>query len=262
MRGWIWGFVWGLSAVGQEAPAQGTVTEEEFLRAIGEASPAMIALGGELAEAERQRRRAGLVPNPRLEAAREQPSDLPRQDTWLLAWTPPLDGRFGLARRTADLGVVAAREGLALERLRLRHEARRAFGEWAMASERSALVAAHLEVVASLAGAMAARAEKGEESGLAAGRLRLAAAEVRADAATAEGGRIRAEAAVRTWHAGLAAGAQPERPGLMAPSTPAAAASPEINTLTAEAQKAVLEQRLAGRFWGFPELQFGWPAGC
>jgi outer membrane protein TolC len=170
----------------------------------------------------------------------------------------PGDGRYRLRRQAAEKGVVAARETLALDRLRLREDAREAFADWALRHERSSLLAAHVEVIGGLADYMAVRAERGEESGLAAGRLRLASAQARGDAAVAETDRLQAEAAARAWSAHLPEEVAPVRPPLLDPVPAASTVTPEIKALTADVDRATREHRLAGRFWGFPEFQLGW----
>ena len=93
-----------------------SVTEEEFLSSFKEESPAVRALTDGLARAEAARKRAGRSSNPRVDFWREQPDANPRVTNWTLSWTPPFDGRYGLAKEGADAGLAAARERLAVDK--------------------------------------------------------------------------------------------------------------------------------------------------
>ena len=94
------------------AGAQG-LTEAEFLSAFDGEGAAVRALQEGLARAEAARRRAGLLANPRVDFWREQPDANPRVTNWTLSWTPPLDGRYGLGKKSSEAGLAAARERLA-----------------------------------------------------------------------------------------------------------------------------------------------------
>jgi hypothetical protein len=85
------------------------VTEKEFLSALRGDGPAERALEDDLARAEAAAQRSRTLANPSLEFYREAPEDNPEVTNWTLAWTPPLDGRFGLSRDAADRGVSASR---------------------------------------------------------------------------------------------------------------------------------------------------------
>lgn len=176
-----------------------------------------------------------------------------------MAWTPPIDGRFGLAKKAADAGVAAARERLASDRAQLRQELRRVFAEWSLSSERRELLAVQAELVGRLAESERQRARVGEAAGLSARRLYLAKAEVQAALREAEADLARAEAVAHAWRPGLAPGVQ-VMPAI-SPEPPAdapGADSPELRSLARDIERAGLEARRARRFWGFPTLQFGW----
>jgi outer membrane protein TolC len=238
--------------------AQTEITESEFVDRVTDEHPAWRALGGDVAAAEAGRRRAGLLANPRAEFEREHPEDNPRQDTWSVAWTPPLPGKYLLGRQAADAAVRAERFRLHAERLRVRQEARRVYADWSLAEARRALLAAQAQQLASLADKARLRAESGEESGLSSRRLRLAAAEVRAALATADAERERAAAEARAWRADLAPDAQPVLPVLPeALSPPAGLSTLESRALEADLEHARLTRRVARRFWEAPELMVG-----
>ncbi|MGE0453246.1 MAG: TolC family protein [Vicinamibacteria bacterium] len=235
-----------------------TVDEASFLAALDGAHPALRALGGELARADAARRRAGTLGNPRLEFWRERPAGSPTLTNWTLAWTPPLDGRFGLGKRAAEAGVAVARETLAIDAAALRRELRRVFADWSLAHARSRILADHLERAAALAEQERQRARVGTESGLAARRLTLAEAEARAALRSAEAESARAAAAARAWQPGLGREAAPVVPELPpAPPNPTTSAVPSVRRAERQLEQARLEARLAGRYWGFPTLQAG-----
>lgn len=250
----------GLSALtlAPMAGAQG-VTEEEFLSAFSAESAAVQALTEALARAEAARARAGVLTNPRADFWREQPDASPRVTNWWLSWTPPLDGRYGLAKKSADAGLAGARERLSADKAGLRRDVRAAFAAWSLAFEQREALKRQLERVQSLAEAARQRARVGEESGLSARRFTLAEAEVRAALGAAEAAHAKAEALARAWRPDLARDAAP------APAVPReppaltdASASPELRALTFEAERAAFERKRAGRFLAFPTLQLGW----
>lgn len=252
--------LWGLSALTLATPAGAqSVTEEEFLSGLTAESPAVRALTDGLARAEAARMRAGALANPRADFWREQPDANPRVTNWTLSWTPPLDGRYGLAKKGADAGLAAAREQLAVDKAGLRREVRAAFAAWRLAFERRDALRGQLERVRGLAEAERQRARVGEGSGLSARRFTLAEAEVRAAVATAEAAYATADALARAWRPDLAPGAQPGAASLPDPPESAdPATSPRLRALAFEAEQAALERKRVGRFLGFPSLQFGW----
>lgn len=252
-------FSWGLLALALAIQARADeVTEEQFLAALGENHAAVVALGADLARAEAARRRAGTLGNPRLEFWREKPDANPQLTNWTLAWTPPLDGRFGLGKKAADAGIAAAREGRELDKAGLRREMRRVFAEWSLGHERCALLSRRLDRIAALAEQERQRAGVGIESGLSARRLALADAEARAALREAEAARALALAEARAWNPGLAADSAPSLPPLASPPEGIEPAnSPQVRAVQHQLEQAQLEARVAGRYWGFPTLQAG-----
>lgn len=249
--------LWALN-LAPDAGAQ-SVTEEEFLSAFTAEKAAARALGEGLARAEAVRRRAGTLANPQVDFWREQPDENPRVTNWTLSWTPPLDGRYALGKKSAETGLAAARERFSADKAGLRRELRGAFAVWSLALERCGALRQQLERVHGLAEIERQRARVGEESGLSARRFTLAEIEVRNALGSAEAARAKVEALARAWRPDLAPDAVatpvvlPEPPATTDP-----AASPELRALTLEADQAVLEEKRAGRFLTFPTLQFGW----
>jgi len=243
------------------APGSGgpVVTETAFLEAVGPEHPAWLSLEGGVAEAEAEVRRAAVLPNPVVGFGREAPEGLPAENTWLLTWRPPLDGRRGPTRAAATAGLRAARAGLAADRLSVRRELRRAFADWAIAAARVALVGSHVERLERAAEVLRRRAETGETSGLAARRIWLSAEMARAVLARAEAGHVRALGEVKGLWPGVPSGARPELPPLAAPPPwTDVSERPDLVALEEGVGQAKLQAKAAGRFWGFPELAIGW----
>jgi outer membrane protein TolC len=248
-----------LTSVAASAAAQSTLTEEEFLGALREGHPALVATTERLAVAEGARAGAGRLSNPRLAASWELPEETTQQSTWSVAWVPPLDGRRGLRVRASEAALEAASADVALANLGAREAMRAVFAAWAVGSERQRLTTTHLDKVQRLVSQMNARAESGEESGLAAGRLRLVAVELEAVHAQAAAEEASARRRASAWST-EAEGASPVLPDL--PEAPLDfdidLASPSIRARESELAQAEYEARLAGRFLVFPELEAGW----
>jgi cobalt-zinc-cadmium efflux system outer membrane protein len=240
-------------------PAAPVVTEKAFLEAVGPDDPAWVVLEGDVAEARAEVRRAEVLPNPVAAFDREAPEGLPAQNTWMLAWRPPLDGRRGPTRDAAEAGLRAARAGLTADRLARRAELRATYADWAVAVARVDLAASQAGRLDRAAHVLRRRAETGEESGLAARRMGLTAEAARVRLARAEAERERARAAVQGLWPALPAGAHPVLPSLAAPP-PSTDVSrrPDIVALEERVDQAQLEAKAAGRYWGFPELAVGW----
>lgn len=250
----------GLMAVlaGPLARAEG-VSEEEFLAPFGEEHVSVRALQENLARAEAIRIKTRTLANPTVEFWHEAPEDNPRVANWTIAWTPPLDRRQGLRRRSAEKGLVAARELLNLDLANLRRELRRTFSDWSLGFERRAVLRTQRDLVVRLAEQERQRARVGEASGLAARRFTLAEAEVRAELAKAEAESMMAEAVARAWRPELPPESIPEPLTLAPPLDDLDASdSPELRALVLEKEQAEIDVRGARRYWGFPELRVGW----
>jgi outer membrane protein TolC len=245
-----------LVAASASPPPAGTVVEEQaFLAPVLESSPALRVAAEPLRRAEAALRRARTIANPFLVADREAPEDNPTQTTLVVAWTPPLDGRRGLALRAARASVEAARARTQAARVALSLELRQVFADWALGQARRDVLAGQAAGVRRLTEQVAAQARAGEESGLAARRLALAEAELTAELAHAEADLARARAVARAWRPDLDPSARPARP----PLRPAEAglAMPGLEALRLDVDQARFEERLSNRFWTFPELRVG-----
>ena len=247
-----------LGAGGAAARGEEIITEEEFLRALVEEHPAVIAQTGRLAEAVATRRGAEILSNPQLAFTAEQPEETPREAIWSLAWAPPLDGRRGLSIRAAEAGVAAAQSALESEQFAFRLQMREVFVAWAIAREKRELLAAHVGRLEALAQRMKARAESGEEPGLSARRVKLEAGEAGALLAAAEAEISRARSDVLVWKPDIGP-KRPARPELPVP--PAALSVARRRDLEAhrfEVEQSRFEEQLSGRFIRFPGIVVGW----
>lgn len=251
--------IWPQGPSGAPAEGRPVVTEEVFLDALGPNHPAWRSIEEGLADAQAEVRRAAALPNPAIAFAREAPSGLPSENTWLLTWRPPLDGRRGPTRAAAEARVRAARADLDARRLQVRGELRRVYADWALATARVAVVTSHAERIERAARVLARRAESGESSGLAARRMAMSAEAARAALARATAAHARAVAEVRGLWPEAPTDARPELPPFAAdPTVVDASLRPDVVALAEQVEQADLEVKAAGRFWGFPELAFGW----
>ena len=154
----------------------------------------------------------------------------------------------------AKAGLQAANLELETSRLELRSELRRVFAEWALTSERTAIIDSHLGLIERLAEQGRARARSGEESGLSARRLSLAALEVRAEAARAAAAATHARAMALSWNRELTdLGAQALLPAL--PVLSDTVRTPLRSDLLArrfEVEQANWQLRQGRRFFEFP----------
>ncbi len=243
----------------ESGPGAPVVTEEAFLEAVGPDDAAWVVLEGGVGEAEGEVRRAEALPNPVVAFDREAPEGLPAQNTWLLAWRPPLGGRRGPTRGAAEAGLRAARASLAGDRLGRRAELRAAYADWAVAVARVDLAASQAERLRRAADVLRRRAETGETSGLSARRMCLTSEAARVRLARAEAQLARARAAVEGLWPALPVGARPVLPSLTAPPPSTDVSErPDIVALEERVDQAELEAKAAGRYWGFPELAVGW----
>lgn len=245
-----------LVVLASPAAPQDVLTEADFIAPFVGDHPSVTATNDRLARAEAALARARSLANPRLSVEREQPGES-RQTTFGLNWVPPLDGRRGLAMASARAGVASAETDRALRLAHLRLGARGAFAEWAMAWERRRALSAQSRLVAGLAERAATRAQAGEESGLVARRIGLTFATLAGELAASEAALARAEANARALRPDLPVDVVPDRAAIAAPGA-AAPGLGLLDVLQKDVEQARLEERLAGRFWGAPEIQAGW----
>ena len=235
------------------------VTEEEFLAVLEGDNDVVRSLEEGIARAEGARVEAGTLANPRLEFWREQPESNPQVTNWTLAWTAPLDGRYGLGKKAAEERLEAARGRFDADRATLRREFRRVFAEWSITFEGREVLREQLTLVAGLAEQERQRARAGEGSGLAARRFALAEGEVRVEVGNADAAYARADAAARALRRNLEAETRPASASLPEPPDALdAGGAPQLRALESQKAQADYEARRAARFLGFPTLQLGW----
>lgn len=246
--------------VASEAGAQSKIDESTFLSSVMAQEHVSAVLSERVSSARADLSRAGLYTNPEIGFEREAPRGGVGQDTWSIAWTPPLDGRFFTSRAAARAGLRAAEFDLEAARLALRSELRADFASWALAKERARVASGLAKLVERLAAAMSAQASQGEASGLAARRLSLARVEIQSEEARAVTEVQTALARILGWGDELAMDGTPIRPPLPPSPTDSALAGgpPDVLARRQELVQARLLSNLANRFWAIPELSFGW----
>ncbi len=250
-----------LSATLAVAPAASpaVITEASFVDSALRDERVVAVLDEPLAVARAGRARAGTLSNPEVSFDREALEGAPRQDTWSVSWTPPLDGRHWLQDRAGREGLRAAENRHAQARVALRANLREAYAAWALAQDGAVLGERLAGLVDRLARRAEAQAAQGEASLLAARRLRLAQVETRAEAARLTAELARARGRVRAWVPDLGTGVTAARPPLppTAVDTSLWAASPGIAALGHDVRQAEALTGLARRFWALPELSIG-----
>lgn len=244
------------TAVTGAQPPPSVITEAEFLSALDEDHPAVLALQRQVADAEAEVLAASTLANPHLGVVSEDPSGPVRQLDVLLSWELPRPSRgpdIHAAEREAD----AAEARLSEDVLELRLTMRRIYAEWAISTTRSERLAAQANRVTDLADRERSRAEKGETSGLEAHQLTLAAAGLRARLALAEAEAMASRAAARAWRPAIDDDAIPVLPPLHTATDPVGS-HPREEAALAELDAAELENKGAGRYVLLPELVGGW----
>lgn len=241
------------------AEAVSTFTERAFVEAVlgNPAVEAMLVGERELARAETLR--VALLPNPALEASREEPGAV-AETTVTLRWALPRPDRRLLARGLAAKGLEGAEARLEAARLALRLELRAAFGGWALAWQRRELLAGQVARVVKLAEKQRWRAEAGEIAGLAARRLALEAAQAHSELAGAEAELAVARAAVAAWLPALPPEARPLLPALPPPPPvlPDLAERADLIARQRELERAEAQVRLSRKVLEAPSLELGW----
>lgn len=244
------------TAVAGAQPPPPVITEAEFLSALDEAHPAVLARQRQVADAEAEIVAASTLANPQLGVVREDPSGPVAQWDVLLSWELPRPSR-GPEIHAAEREADAAEARLSEEVLELRLTMRRIYAEWAVSTTRSESVAAQANRVTELADRERSRAEKGETSGLEAHQLTLAAAALRARLALAEADAMASGAAARAWQPEIGDDATPVLPPLHTATDPVGS-HPREEAALAELEAAELANKGAGRYVLLPELIGGW----
>lgn len=249
--------VTALAVVPCAAQSSPTITEAEFLSALAEGHPALVARQEAVASAEAEARRAGTLSNPQLAATREDPSGLADQIDLTLSWQLPHPSRRP-AVASKERGLAAAEARFAFDRLQLRVDMREAYAAWAVANEVAALLGDHAGAVSELALRQQRRVRGGESSGLEAGRLALAAAELRSQEALLDSEVLNAAAIARGWNPAVSPGSHPSLSPLPPSPSSIGGAHPSLTALDEEIEAARLARTAKARYVELPELVAGW----
>ncbi len=234
------------------------LTEQQFLDDTLAGHPAIAAAEAEVAAASGVRRQAGIVDNPEIAWVREDPDIAPRQDTVVLNWRLPFDGRRH-RMDAADAAIDASSSELEATRLRIRLEMRSLFASWYIAARREAVLQANLDRTRRLSDRMQARAQDGESSGLEARRLELEVEVLGLEAAAARAEARATRSAAASWSALVTGDAEPTRPPLPTPpSSPDIGDRPDIRALSYLAVAAESRHQLQQRVLEPPAISVGW----
>ncbi len=242
--------------------AESSVTEEAFLAALDGSHPAARARAGELGAAQADRRRAELLSDPRLEIEREELESAERETVWGVAWTPPVDGRRGLAIRAADAAVEAEQGRLAASLLDLRREVREAYADWAAGEVRVDTLSEHAARLGALAERMRQRTEAGEESRLDTGRLTIAHESSVAALSEARATTVGARARLAVWliderlDLSTVESVRPELPDVPAGLDPGL--TPDLRVARSRVDQAAAVELHSRRVAAAPEILVGW----
>ena len=242
--------------------AETSVTEEAFLAAVDGSHPAARARAGELGAAQAERRRAKLLSDPRLEIGLEELENAERETVWGVAWTPPVDGRRGLAIRAAEAAVEAEQGLLAASLLDLRREVREAYADWAAGEARVNILSGHAARLGALAERMRQRAEAGEESRLDTGRLTIAHESSATALSAARAATVGARARLAVWliderlDLSTVKSVLPELPGVPMGLDPGLV--PDLRVARSRVDQAAAVERHSRQVASAPEVLVGW----
>jgi len=234
------------------------LTEQQFLDDTLASHPAIAAAEAEVAAASGVRRQAGIVDNPEIAWEREDPDIVPRQDTLVLNWRLPFDGRRH-RMDAADAVINASNSELEATRLRVRLEMRSLFASWYIAAQREGVLQANLDRTRRLSDRMKARAQDGESSGLEARRLELEVEMLGLEAAAARAEARARRSAAASWSAQVAGDVEPILPLLPTPpSTIDIGDRPDIRALSYGMVAAESRHQLQKRVLEPPVISLGW----
>ena len=253
-----WAFAVLLAGAGSMPLDAQFLTENQFVDDALLNHPGITAAEAKKATAAGARRQAAIVSNPVISLEREEPDPALRQDTWLLNWQLPFDGRKH--RKVAgDAALAAADADLDSTQLDIRLEMRSLYAGWFIAAEREAVLQAHLERTRRLAKWLRARAEEGEAAGVEAQRLDLEV-EVFERGLVAARAEARAErAAAANWSKLVDGEVRPKRPILpVPPATVDVGNQPELLAIAHQVEEAEAVHRFRKRVFEPPSISVGW----
>ena len=253
-----WAFALLLVVTGSMPIHAQVLTEQQFLDDTLPGHPAIAAAEAEVTAASGVRRQAGIVDNPEIAWEREDPDFVLRQDTFVLDWRLPFDGRRH-RMDAADAGIGASSSELEATRLRIRLEMRSLFASWYIAAQREAVLQANLDRTRRLSDRMEARAQDGESSGLEARRIALEVEMLGLEAAAARADAQARRLAAASWSAQVTGDAEPARPPLPPPpSSPDIGDRYDIRALSYGVVAAESRHQLQKRMLEPPTIRLGW----
>jgi len=234
------------------------LTEEEFLDSALTTHPAIAAAETKKAAAAGARRQAGIVSNPVISWEREEPDPALRQDTWLLDWQLPFDGRKH-RMAAGDAAVAAASADLESEQLGIRLEMRSLYAGWYVAAERERVLRTHLESTRRLARWLRARAEEGEAAGVEAQRIDLEVEVFERELVAARAAARAESAAAATWSDLVTGEVRPQRPMLPVPPASIDVGSrSDLLAIAHRVEEAEAVYRFRKRVFEPPSISVGW----
>lgn len=234
------------------------LTEAQYLEEALAAHPGIAVKEADAAAAEGRRRQAGVIDNPEFAWGREDPKLPPTQDTFIVNWKLPFDGRKHRISG-GDAAVAASNADLIATRLGIRLELRAIYADWFLAHRRETLLDDHLERTRRLASWLRARAEEGEAAGVEARRLDLEVEVLERELATARAEARSRRAAAAVWSSSVTAEVQPHRPILAPPPTSADLEQhPALKAQSHRLAEAEAESRLQRRSVQPPSIALGW----
>jgi outer membrane protein TolC len=244
-----------LSAV---SPPSGSIDEQTFLSRVRSTETELIRAEEAVALAEADLLRARALQAPEVSWSMERPSGEIRQDTHVLAWSPPIEQGRRHAIRASGMTSEAARHTRDAARLEHRRRAREVFAEWALRERRVEIQRGHRARLEGAAERLRARVEGGEAAGLAARRISVEVAQARLDLTRAEAELERVRRLVSAWCPSGCIDLQPELPTLPdVPSAPAAN-SPMVEAARAEVRAAEAGLYAAAASLAAPRIEAGW----
>jgi outer membrane protein TolC len=245
---------WSTAAWGQRQ-----ITEEEFLGLLGPDHPALSEARAAIGTAGAERLRRAVVEDPELGFVQEDSGDAGYERVFTLSWTAPLNGRRGPGVDAAEAGIGAAEARQRWAVLTARQAMRQAFADWVISTRRFDLLEANLDRMEGVVQSIGARAVVGEASKLAAARIELSALEVRNLLGIVEAERARALAAVQVWDDSIVEADRPIAPTLeRAPIDLTLDSRADLQALSLDVERRLLEEKRSRRFVPFPELLVGW----
>jgi cobalt-zinc-cadmium efflux system outer membrane protein len=234
------------------------LTEDEFLDSALANHPAIAAAEAKKAAAAGARRQAGIVSNPVVSWEREEPDPALRQDTLVLDWRLPFDGRKH-RMAAGDAALAAASADLDSRELGIRLEMRSIYAGWYIEAERERVLRTHLKSTRRLARWLRARAEEGEAAGVEAQRLDLEV-EVFERGLVAARAAARAErAAAANWSDLVTGEVGPKRPILPAPPASIDVGNrSDLLAIAHRVEEAEAVHRFRKRVFEPPAISVGW----